>query len=144
MEKIDFKSTGSLKIDNNQRFSTKNILLSIVIVSYNTKTILRQCLDSIFSYPLTLGRYEIIVVDNASPDKSGEMIRKRYPQVTLIQNSRNRGFAYASNQGCRRGKGEYYCFLNPDTRLLPDSHRLPHTKSPYSDSLSLRLPPLRG
>lgn len=121
MEKPLLKNGEILRYDSSVKRKTKNVMLSIVIISYNTKNMLRLCLDSIFRYPLTLGRFEIIIVDNASPDKSGEMVRKRYPQITLIQNHKNHGFAYASNQGIRHGKGEYYLLLNPDTRLLPDA-----------------------
>ncbi|MFP4458412.1 MAG: glycosyltransferase family 2 protein [Candidatus Zixiibacteriota bacterium] len=121
MEKPLLKNGEVLKYDSSVKRKTKNVMLSIIIISYNTKNMLRLCLDSIFRYPLTLGRFEIIIVDNASPDKSGEMVRKRYPQITLIQNHRNHGFAYASNQGIRHSKGEYFLLLNPDTRLLPDA-----------------------
>lgn len=121
MEKPLLKNGEILRYDDPIKKKTQNVLLSLIIVSYNTKSMLRICLDSIFRYPLTLGRFEIIIVDNASPDKSGEMVRKRYPQITLIQNHRNQGFAYASNQGIRHGKGEYFLLLNPDTRLLPDA-----------------------
>jgi GT2 family glycosyltransferase len=121
MDKPILKHGEILHYENPSLHHTTGVLLSLIIVSYNTKNMLRQCLDSIFSYPLTLGRFEIIIVDNASPDNSGEMVRKRYPQITLIQNSKNRGFAYGANQGIRHGRGEYFLLLNPDTRLLPDA-----------------------
>lgn len=121
MDKPLLKTGEILKYDSPQKKHSQDVLLSIIIVSYNTKNMLRVCLDSIFRYPLTLGRFEIIIVDNDSPDKSGEMVRKRYPQITLIQNHRNLGFAYASNQGIRHGKGGCFLLINPDTRLLPDA-----------------------
>lgn len=104
-----------------QRRRTTATTISIIIVSYNTKSYLRRCLDSIFRYPLIDGNFETIVIDNASFDRSGEMVRKSYPQVALIQNAKNHGFAYACNQGMRKASGEFFLLLNPDTQLLPDS-----------------------
>ncbi len=121
MDKPTLKTGEILRYDTSQKKYSQDVLLSIIIVSYNTKNMLRICLDSIFQYPLTLGRFEIIIVDNASPDGSGDMISKRYPQITLIQNHRNHGFAYAANQGIRHGKGDFFLLVNPDTRLLPDA-----------------------
>jgi GT2 family glycosyltransferase len=73
--------------------------LSIVIVSYNTRQLLRECLDSVYASPAPVS--EVVVVDNASSDGSAAMVRKHFPQVRLIANEDNRGFAAANNQALR-------------------------------------------
>jgi N-acetylglucosaminyl-diphospho-decaprenol L-rhamnosyltransferase len=101
--------------------------LSIVIVSFNTRQLLKECLDSVYASlaEFTLAS-EVIVVDNASRDGSAAMVRKHFPQVRLIANQDNRGFAAANNQALRAlGYGtedtphpqppEYVILLNPDT-----------------------------
>jgi len=82
--------------------------LSIIIVNYKTKALLKQCLDSIFNY-------EIIVVDNDSRDGSAEMVEKEFPKVELIKNKENLGFAKGNNQALRRAQSKYILFLNSDT-----------------------------
>jgi N-acetylglucosaminyl-diphospho-decaprenol L-rhamnosyltransferase len=101
--------------------------LSIVIVSYNTRQLLKECLDSVYASlaESTLVK-EVVVVDNASRDGSAVMVRKHFPQFRLIANEDNRGFAAANNQALRAlgyGTGEtphlplpkYAMLLNPDT-----------------------------
>ena len=90
--------------------------VSIVIVSYNTSKILDECVLSIKNQ--TTCSYEIIVVDNASNDDSCQMLRKKHPDVTLIENNRNVGFARANNQGFAIAKGKYFFMLNSDTIIL--------------------------
>lgn len=92
------------------------MILSIIIVSWNTRELLAQCLDAIAAYPPE-GAYETIVVDNGSRDGSPQMIAEKYAQVTLIANDENRGFAQANNQAIRRASGEYILLLNPDTEV---------------------------
>jgi hypothetical protein len=91
--------------------------LSIVIVSWNVKDILSDCLNSIVRHPVAFP-YEIIVVDNASTDGTVGDIKKNYPMAHIIENSENQGFAKANNQGASLAEGEYLFFLNPDTILL--------------------------
>jgi GT2 family glycosyltransferase len=94
-----------------------NIDISIIIVSWNTEDILRNCLTSIYEDGGDVA-YEVIVIDNASSDGSAEMVRKNFPQVVLIENSENRGFAAANNQGITIAKGRYVLLLNSDTIVL--------------------------
>lgn len=91
--------------------------VSIIVVNWNTKSLLRDCLTSVYQQSLDID-YEIIVVDNASTDGSKEMIRNDFPEVVLIENTQNRGFAAANNQGIAVAKGEYVLLLNSDTIVL--------------------------
>ena len=91
--------------------------VSIIIVSWNTEEILRNCLKSVYEDGGDVA-FEVIVIDNASSDGSAEMIRKNFPQVVLIENSENRGFAAANNQGITIAKGRYVLLLNSDTIVL--------------------------
>ncbi len=90
--------------------------VSIVIVSFNTKKLLLECVESIKSE--TKCSYEIIVVDNGSVDNSGSMIKTRHSDVILYENKENVGFAKANNQGFALAKGRYFFMLNPDTVVL--------------------------
>jgi GT2 family glycosyltransferase len=94
--------------------------LSIVIVNYNTASLLKNCLSSIYKNPPKM-EYEIIVVDNNSLDNSNEMLREKFKQVRVINNKINAGFARASNQGAAQSSGEYILFLNSDTLVCPQS-----------------------
>jgi len=94
--------------------------LTIVIVNWNVKEDLINCLRSIEeNRPCTF--FEVVVVDNASSDGSIEAVKSRFPDVTIITNEQNRGFAVASNQGIEVSQGEYILFLNPDTIIHPGS-----------------------
>lgn len=92
--------------------------LSIIIVNWNTRDYLRSCLASIYAHPPLGYSFEVIVVDNASSDGSVDMVRQEFPQVRLIVNEYNYGFAKATNQGYRISQGRYIMTLNPDARVL--------------------------
>lgn len=98
----------------------RQIELSVVIVNYNVKEFLEQSLISV-KKSLKNITSEIIVVDNASWDGSAELIRKRFPQVKLLINTENLGFAKASNQGLRIARGKFIALLNPDTIVQEDT-----------------------
>ncbi len=91
--------------------------LSIVIVSFNTRDHLLECLDSIYRNTGKID-FEIRVVDNHSDDHSLEAVQKRFPKVRLEENSFNRGFSAACNEAIRQCQGRYVALLNPDTRLI--------------------------
>lgn len=91
--------------------------LSIIIVSWNTKELLRNCLQSIYNQTKKYS-FEIVVVDNDSPDKSADMVSEEFPDVKLIANKTNNGFAPANNQGLKIAGGKNILFLNPDTVVL--------------------------
>jgi len=94
--------------------------VSVIIVSWNTQDILRNCLRSIYEQSGD-SSLEVIVIDNASTDVSAEMVKKDFPQVTLIENSENRGFAAANNQAIAISKGRYVLLLNSDTIVLDNA-----------------------
>ena len=96
--------------------------LSVVIVSYNVRPYLEECLKSV-QEALEGIEGEVFVVDNHSDDDSVEIVRQVYPWVNLIVNLENLGFAKANNQAIRRAQGEYVLLLNPDTVVSQDTFR---------------------
>ena len=94
--------------------------VSIIIVNWNTKGLLRDCLSSVYEHSGDID-YEIIVIDNASTDGSADMVKNDFQQVILIENSDNRGFAAANNQGIAVAKGRYVLLLNSDTVVLDNA-----------------------
>lgn len=111
--------------------------ISVIIVNWNTKKLLEDCLTSIYKHTKTRSfsgepdqddeggekglTFEVIVVDNGSEDGSQTMVKKEYPQVNLILNKDNLGFTKANNQGIKVTKGEYVLLLNSDTYLVENS-----------------------
>ena len=92
-------------------------VISISIVNLNGEKYLDECLRSLEELNYPHDKLEIIVVDNGSTDNSLETVRKNYPQVKIIENNMNMGFAYANNQAAKAAKGEYVAFLNNDTTV---------------------------
>jgi len=91
--------------------------LSIIIVNWNSTAYLLKCLESIYAHTHETA-FEIIVVDNASPDGDVQIVKERYADVVLIESSVNLGFARANNLGFRASTGKHVAFLNPDTVLI--------------------------
>lgn len=89
--------------------------LAVIIVNYNTKQLLDDCLESVFRADAPKGGLQVIVVDNASVDESMDMVDKKYPAVLAIRNSENLGFAKANNVGVEASDARYVLFLNSDT-----------------------------
>jgi GT2 family glycosyltransferase len=101
----------------------KVIDLSVVIVNFNTEKLTRTALQTVFASQL--GRYtlEVIVCDNGSTDGSVAMVKKEFPQVILIQNKKNLGFAAGNNPGIKRARGRYVLLLNTDTEVPSETLR---------------------
>ncbi len=93
---------------------------SICVVSYNTASLLRRCLQSVFSGQSGL-RAEVIVVDNNSHDDSVAMVRNEFPSVSVIANHDNKGYAAAANQAIAMARGAFVVMVNPDAYLFPDT-----------------------
>jgi GT2 family glycosyltransferase len=93
--------------------------LSIIIVTWNVSDCLKQCLDSIFRNQEDLA-LEVILIDNNSSDNTIDLVKRDFPQVKLIANSKNLGFAKACNQGLAIAQGKFLLLLNPDTKIIGD------------------------
>ncbi len=98
----------------------KSTELSIIILSYNTKDILRACLRSIKNSQGDI-EYETVVVDNNSSDGSPKMIKTEFPWVKLVESKRNLGFAGGNNLGLKYVRGRFVLFLNSDVELKPNA-----------------------
>jgi len=94
--------------------------VSIVIVNWNTKKLLRDCLESVYAHAGDV-EFEIVVIDNASTDGSTDMVKDKFKNVVLIENQDNCGFAKANNQGMAVAKGHYVLLLNSDTVVLDNA-----------------------
>jgi len=95
--------------------------LSIIIVSYNTRALTLKALESLFAHPPPVN-FEVILLDNASPDGSFEAIDAAFPQIKAIAHPVNCGFAAANNVAAERARGRRILLLNPDTVTLEHSH----------------------
>ena len=95
-------------------------MISIIIVSFNTREVTLACIRSIYAHPGTVP-IEVIVVDNASDDGSADAIAAEFPQATLIADTENRGFAGANNRGLKVARGAWLLLLNPDTEINADT-----------------------
>jgi GT2 family glycosyltransferase len=92
--------------------------ISVIVVTYNNRMIVTQCIDSVLAQQYR--DIEVIIVDNGSSDRTGDIIKERYPQVRLISNASNEGAAKARNLGVRSASGDWVLTLDADTRLDKD------------------------
>ena len=109
-------------------------MLSIIIVSYNVKSFLKQCIKSIYLSKLDIP-YELIVIDNYSFDESAEMVKKDFPNAIIIENKKNLGFSRAVNIGVKHSKGDYICLINPDSIL--ENNTLSELYKHYVNNLNI-------
>ena len=115
--------------------------LSLIIVNWNSKAYLRQCLVSLAQH-CTVAHTEIIVVDSGSYDGCEQMLAKEFSRVKFVQSAQNIGFARANNLGAQYANGEHLLFLNPDTLFLEDSLRILNQRLaelPRAGALGCRL-----
>ena len=95
--------------------------LSVCIVNWNTREFLRECLASLYAHPPERDALEVIVVDNASADGSAAMVAAEFPQVVLLAETVNHGYAEGNNRAMERATGDALLLLNPDVVVHPDS-----------------------
>ncbi len=90
------------------------IQVSVIIVNYNTYSEILKCIGSLYSFTDDIF-FEIIVVDNKSPERNIEYLSELFPEIIVLYSNNNRGFGAGCNMGARKSKGKYILFLNPDT-----------------------------
>ncbi|HNW80999.1 MAG TPA: glycosyltransferase, partial [Methanoregulaceae archaeon] len=113
---------GEIPYSGNSEKMTDHPLVTVVVVNYNGRHFLRECLASITDQ--TYAPLEVIFVDNASSDGSVEYVRALFPGIHILQNNENRGFSGGVNSGIRESNGRYIITLNNDNRM--DSHCIRH------------------
>ena len=97
--------------------------VSVILVSYNTESLTRDCLKSLYEKTSGLN-FDVWVVDNNSKDNSCEMIKNEFPQVNLIENKENKGFGAANNQAIIKSQAKYVFLLNTDTALINNAVKI--------------------
>lgn len=95
-------------------------MISIIIVTFNSEEFIKECIDSIYNQTKR-SEFEILLIDNNSSDNTIKIVYKEFPDVRIIRNTKNTGFASANNKGIKRAYGDYLLFLNPDTYLVNDA-----------------------
>lgn len=109
----------------------ENLLdLTIIIPSYNTRRLLANCLHSIYEHTRGIS-FEVICIDDCSPDGSADMVAQEFPQVRLVRNQTNQFYVRNNNLGLRMSRGRYACLLNSDTLLLANAF---HALVAYMDA----------
>jgi GT2 family glycosyltransferase len=112
-----------MALDAARQLQGPDMELSIICVNWNSVPYLRECIASIYEHTRDL-RFEIIVVDNASPQRDVDSLRETFPAIRIIKSPNNVGFARANNLGVRHSSGTCLLFLNPDTRLVSPAIKL--------------------
>ncbi len=117
--------------------------VSVCIANWNCLGLLRGCLQSLFDQPQGVD-FEVVVVDNGSADGAADMVEAEFPQVVLIRNADNRGFARANNQAAAAASGRFLFFLNNDTLVPPDTLRQFLDLAEANPAVGMFGPRLRG
>ncbi len=97
--------------------SSRVVDLSIICVNWNSLDYLLECVASVYEHTHGIS-FELIVVDNASPEGRIELLNDQFPEVTIVRSEKNVGFAGANNLGFRHSRGQHILLLNPDTKLM--------------------------
>jgi GT2 family glycosyltransferase len=118
LRRNDVSRQATLYIDSCDFMNNPQIDISVIIVNWNTKELLLECIKSIENN-INNSKIEIIVIDNASNDGSVQALNEYFPDVKLIQNVENLGFARANNIGIKASVGHYICLVNSDVTILP-------------------------
>ena len=98
------------------------MMLSVIIVNYNVKQLLKECLQSVIKASEDI-ETEVIIVDNNTSDGSVKMLKEEFPEVKLIANKNNVGFSVAKNQAIKQIKGKHILLLNPDSLVPKDTFK---------------------
>ncbi len=101
----------------NEEATAARPLVSVIVLGYNGREYVDECLSSLLDQDLPLHQYEVLFVDNGSRDSSAALVRERYPQARVVELDRNYGYAEGNNIGFRETRGEFVVFLNQDTVL---------------------------
>ncbi len=117
--------------------------VSVCIANWNCAELLRHCLQSLFDQPQGVS-LEVVIADNGSTDGAADMVAVEFPQVVLIRNSDNRGFARASNQAAAAARGRFLFFLNNDTLVPPGTLRQFLDLAEANPTVGMFGPRLRG
>ena len=115
---IEESRTGGTETSERGDASPATVRLAIVVVSYNTRKLIRRCLESLRAFAPRCS-FEVVVVDNASRDGSVATLRSEFPWVRLVDNPHNLGYAVAVNQGIEATRSDYVLVLNPDIVVRP-------------------------
>jgi len=117
--------------------------VSVCIANWNCVALLRRCLQSLFEQPQGVS-FEVVIADNGSTDGAAEMVAAEFPQVILIRNAENHGFARASNQAAAAARGRFLFFLNNDTFVPPNTLRQFLELAEANPTVGMFGPRLRG
>ena len=117
--------------------------VSVCIANWNCIELLRRCLQSLFNQPQGV-TFEVVVADNGSTDGAADMVAAEFPQVVLIRNAENRGFARANNQAAAEAGGRFLLFLNNDTLVPPNTLRQFLDLAEANPTVGMFGPRLRG
>src|SRR4051812_36970555 len=117
--------------------------VSVCIANWNCAELLRRCLQSLFEQPQGAA-FEVVIADNGSTDGAADMVAAEFPQVVLIRNAENAGFARASNQAAAAARGRFLFFLNNDTLVPPNTLRQFLDLAVTNPTVAMFGPKLRG